>query len=95
MRVVVILIQMLLFVGFNGAVSPAFAEEAQPKGDSSKQDDGSWFQCRKLSGGDTSLADLKLKMLENCNLNKPFSISTTGLDLGHSGGYLFCCHTKK
>ena len=46
------------------------------------------FRCERSSQG---LADLKTKMMENCNLNKPFSSS-------HSSAvnetYMYCCHTK-
>ena len=46
------------------------------------------FRCERSADG---LSDLKMKMIENCNLNKPFSSS-------HSSAvkdtYMYCCHKK-
>lgn len=46
------------------------------------------FRCERSNQG---LADLKMKMIENCNLNMPFSSS-------HSSAvnetYMYCCHKK-
>lgn len=46
------------------------------------------FRCERSNEG---LADMKMKMIENCNLDKPFSSS-------HSSAvkdtYMYCCHKK-
>jgi hypothetical protein len=49
------------------------------------------FRCEKFS---SSLGDLKLKMIETCNLDKPFSSSMTRT-VGGEEVYMFCCHKAK
>ncbi len=49
------------------------------------------FRCEKFSGG---LGDLKLKMIENCNLDNPFS-SSMSRTVGGEEVYMFCCHLAK
>lgn len=46
------------------------------------------FRCEKFSG---SLGDLKLKLIETCNLDKPFSSSMTRT-LNGDDVYMYCCH---
>lgn len=60
----------------------AFAEEG------SKEDN---FRCERFIKG--NLKDLKSKLLDNCDLNKPFSTSLA-INIGEEH-YLYCCHTKK
>lgn len=48
------------------------------------------FRCERFMGRE--LSRLKTRLLENCDLNKPFSSSLsvfTGEDT-----FLYCCHTK-
>ena len=40
------------------------------------------------------LADLKESLMENCNLNQPFSFSSVALGIGGGSQFVFCCHTK-
>ncbi len=49
------------------------------------------FRCEKFN--EAGMSALKLKLIENCNLDKPFSFSGGG-GLGGSG-YAYCCHKKK
>lgn len=49
------------------------------------------FRCEKFRDG--GISDLKLKMIENCDLTKPFSNSLS-LFAGEET-YLYCCHKKK
>jgi hypothetical protein len=48
------------------------------------------FRCEKFREG--GISDLKLKMLENCDLNRPFSNSLS-LFAGEET-FLYCCHKK-
>ncbi len=52
--------------------------------------DNSKFRCEKLKG--YKLTEMKAKLLENCDLNKPFSASLSILVADET--YLYCCHTK-
>lgn len=49
------------------------------------------FRCERFIKG--NLKDLKSKLLDNCDLNKPFSTSLA-INIGEEH-YLYCCHTKK
>lgn len=48
------------------------------------------FRCEKFKEG--GISELKLKMLENCDLNRPFSNSLS-LFAGDET-FLYCCHKK-
>jgi hypothetical protein len=48
------------------------------------------FRCEKFREG--GISELKLKMLENCDLNRPFS-SSLSLFAGEET-ILYCCHKK-
>lgn len=48
------------------------------------------FRCEKFREG--GISELKLKMLENCDLNRPFSNSLS-LFAGEET-ILYCCHKK-
>lgn len=48
------------------------------------------FMCRRLMG--TELTKLKSSMLDDCNLSKPFSLTTSNIPL--ESGYTYCCHKK-
>jgi hypothetical protein len=52
-------------------------------------DDGSNFRCERIR--EVSLAELKAKLVENCDLNKPFSFSQ---EPALKIGYTYCCTTK-
>lgn len=49
------------------------------------------FRCEKITG--LSLTDFKTKLVENCDLNKPFSSSLSSV-LNEST-YFYCCQKKK
>jgi len=49
------------------------------------------FRCEKLRS--QTIADLKAKMLEHCDLDKPFSTSMS-LSMGEEA-YMYCCTIKK
>jgi hypothetical protein len=49
------------------------------------------FRCEKFNG---SLGDLKLKLIEICNLDKPFS-SSLSKTVGGDEFYFYCCHLAK
>jgi hypothetical protein len=49
------------------------------------------IRCEKLSG--MKLTEFKEKLVENCNLNKPFSTSMTRVI--NEDIYLYCCQTRK
>ena len=55
-----------------------------------KETESSDFRCEKMRV--KSLSELKLKMIENCDLNKPFS-SSLSVFAGEDT-YLYCCHAK-
>lgn len=48
-------------------------------------------RCEKIIG--SSLADFKVKLVENCDLNKPFSSSLSRLL--NEETYFYCCQLKK
>lgn len=48
-------------------------------------------RCEKIIG--SSLADFKAKLVENCDLNKPFSSSLSRLL--NEETYFYCCQLKK
>lgn len=48
------------------------------------------FRCAKLLS--TPLTDFKAALLENCDLNKPFSTSLSRLL--NEDTYFYCCHKK-
>lgn len=50
------------------------------------------FRCEKFS--DEGLSGLKMKLIEKCNLEKPFS-STMSKTMGGEEVYMYCCHIKK
>lgn len=49
------------------------------------------FRCEKMTG--LSLVEFKVKLVENCDLNKPFSSSLSSV-LNEST-YFYCCQKKK
>jgi hypothetical protein len=53
-------------------------------------DDKKSFRCETMRGH--TLKSFKEKMLENCDLNKPFSASMTAIVQDET--YLYCCHTR-
>ena len=88
-------ISQLVLIGFSLAIPLAngFAQDnSSPSKSSSKNktDSGS-FRCEKMRGA--TLGEFKAKMLENCNLDKPFSMSTSESISGKET-YTFCCHSN-
>jgi len=75
------------FIALTLVLGVAITEEAKSK----NEDMLDRFRCEKYN--ESGMAALKLKLIENCNLDKPFSL-TSASDLG-SGGYAYCCHLKK
>ncbi|MBK9324125.1 MAG: hypothetical protein IPM97_14465 [Bdellovibrionaceae bacterium] len=72
----------------------ALAAESKSKSTttSDKGDLVSSFRCEKFSG--SGLGDLKLKMIETCDLDRPFS-SSLSRSVGGEDIYMFCCHKSK
>ncbi len=64
------------------------SKTTQPAAAPEKKDWVSTFKCEKFNG---SLGDLKLKMIETCDLDRSFSSSLTRAVAGEDI-YLFCCH---
>lgn len=78
-----------IFLALN---SPAFAEGESSSGDKKSSDSsGEFFRCEKMR--EVKLADLKQKLVEFCNLDKPFSI-TGSSSLAIETNYTYCCHKK-
>ena len=69
----------------------AFAAESKTVPIPEKKDLVSSFRCEKFSG---SLGDLKLKLIETCDLDQPFS-SSLSRTVGGEDVYMFCCHKAK
>lgn len=67
------------------------AEESRAAAAAAKPDLLSTFLCEKFSG---SLSELKLKLVETCNIEKPFSSSMTRTVAGDEI-YVVCCHKAK
>lgn len=70
----------------------ANAAESKSASPSDKKDLVTNFRCEKFSG--VGLGDLKLKMIETCDLDKPFSSSLSRSVAGEDF-YMFCCHKAK
>ncbi len=49
------------------------------------------FQCEKFLDG--SLGELKLKLIQVCNLDKPYSTSLSRT-VATQEVYMYCCHKK-
>ena len=49
------------------------------------------FTCGKVQG--MTLAEFKLKLVDSCDLNKPFSSSLS--TIVNDNTYFYCCHKKK
>lgn len=64
------------------------SKTAQPAAVPEKKDLVATFKCEKFTG---SLGDLKLKMIETCDLDRNFSSSMTRVVAGDDI-YMFCCH---
>ncbi len=81
-------LSLLFMLNFN-----ANAAESKASGGKSSDSTGllNSFHCEKFTGG---LGDLKLKLIESCNLEKPFTSSITK-SLGGEELYLVCCHNSK
>lgn len=58
-----------------------------------EKDLASRFRCEKFTGN--GLADLKLKLIQTCDLEKPFSSSLSRTVAGGEDVYMFCCHKAK
>ena len=63
-------------------VNPVFAADAKPTTPE--------MRCEKLTA--TSLTDFKASLVDNCNLNKPFSTSLS--KVLNDEIYFYCCHKK-
>ena len=49
------------------------------------------FTCGKMQG--ITLAEFKVKLVDGCDLNKPFSSSLSSML--NEVNYFYCCHKKK
>ncbi len=76
------MIKTFIFVSFivAGQFSFAKTEETKPEN----------FRCEKMMG--TNLVQFKSALLENCNLNMPFSSSVS--KILNEETYFYCCHKK-
>ena len=77
------------------AILPAMADETSAEKPAAKRTDravaeASSFRCEKVKS--VTLAEFKAKLVENCDLNKPFSSSLSAVVADET--YLYCCHTK-
>ena len=87
-------IALLVFSALS--TTPSFAKSEKPvpataDAEAAKDTAVDDFRCEKFQ--EKSLAALKLKMVENCDLNKPFS-SSMSLFMSNES-YMYCCHAKK
>ncbi|MBL7543937.1 MAG: hypothetical protein JNL11_08980 [Bdellovibrionaceae bacterium] len=84
------LIIVTLFITLNifAAPSKTQTEESSDTKSDVKEDLSSSFRCERLGG---SIREMKLKMIDNCNLNKPFS-SSLSRTMGGEDIYFYCCH---
>ncbi len=69
----------------------AHAADSHSTAGAGKSDLLNTFTCEKFSG---SLSELKLKLIETCNLEKNFTSSMTRTVAGDEI-YLLCCHKAK
>ena len=51
------------------------------------------FMCRQMTG--KGLADLKMGLVKDCNLDKPFSSSVSSTAIGDTTTITYCCHKSK
>jgi hypothetical protein len=68
---------------------------AETKSSSPKKDSPvTWesYRCEKFSDGD--LAELKKRLLDNCNVNLPHSFSVAKDSLSRSEIFYYCCHKR-
>lgn len=63
-------------------------EKVKKAGKASGSSIADTFRCEKMRN--KPLRELKASLVENCNLNKPFSFSTT--DIGVDSDMTYCCH---
>lgn len=74
-----------------GVTSVAFAEEAkEEKKAAAPASDSDFFRCVRVRN--SSLVELKLRMVDECNLSKPFALSAT--DIAVDSSFTYCCHKK-
>lgn len=72
----------------------AYAADSKSSADdkSDKSDDlAASFRCEKITG---TLTEMKIKMIDYCNLDKPFS-SSMSRSMGGEEVYVYCCHKSK
>lgn len=67
------------------STNSVFAAEAKSKTAKTTE-----MRCEKLVG--TSLTDFKAALVDNCNLDKPFSSSLS--KVLNDEVYFYCCHKK-
>lgn len=65
-----------------------FAQKGAPAPSAVTADD---FTCGKIQG--VTLAEFKVKLVDSCDLNKPFSSSLS--TIVNDNTYFYCCHKKK
>jgi hypothetical protein len=82
------LITMLTFLTFSVIT---LAAESKPAATPSSYPTVEDVRCEKLNGH--SLSEFKAKLVENCDLNKPFSSSMS--KLLNEESYFYCCQLKK
>jgi|GEM_PF-4432329 len=73
----------------SGVVSAHDSKSKEDSGTVSKSE-GDFFRCVKMKN--TGMADLKARILEECNVNKPWSMAASDVALDSS--LMFCCQHK-
>lgn len=81
MKSLFFIISLLIFFSFS-----SFSNESD-----STEKDLDLLRCERFIKG--TLKDLKGKLQDNCDLNKPFSTSLA-VNIGEEH-YMYCCHKKK
>ncbi len=81
-------VTLSLFFTLLLSVSGFAADEAEPDSKPSKDDQ---LRCERFVR--STLKELKAKLQDNCNLEKPYSTSLA-INLGEEH-YMYCCHKKK
>ena len=77
---------MLLFFSLWAYPSRATNKEPDPKPPSPED-----FRCERFPGA--GVGSLKAKLIEFCDLEKPFSFTEGGVSLSKTT-YTYCCHVK-
>lgn|GEM_PF-4267114 len=89
-KVAVLLAGVVFALGF-ASIKTIAAEGKRESASKGGSTDSERFRCQKFEA--RTLSTLKEKMLNDCDLNKPFS-SNVSKGIAGDDLYMFCCHTK-